>query len=88
MPTTPSSSTTTRLPTLIRAARGSPTESTALRAFTISTRFVERCPMAAPPLACAIIYELHIGTFTAEGTFDAAIGDWIISSTSASRTSS
>ena len=25
------------------------------------------------PLASAIIYELHIGTFTAEGTFDAAI---------------
>src|SRR5579875_3456321 len=27
-----------------------------------------------PPLASAIIYELHIGTFTPEGTFDAAIG--------------
>ena len=27
----------------------------------------------APPLASAIIYELHIGTFTEEGTFDAAI---------------
>ncbi len=27
----------------------------------------------APPLASAIIYELHIGTFTAEGTFEAAI---------------
>ncbi|HEU5340670.1 malto-oligosyltrehalose trehalohydrolase [Edaphobacter sp.] len=27
----------------------------------------------APPLARAVIYELHIGTFTAEGTFDAAI---------------
>ncbi|HYK37081.1 malto-oligosyltrehalose trehalohydrolase [Alloacidobacterium sp.] len=26
----------------------------------------------APPLANAIIYELHIGTFTREGTFDAA----------------
>ena len=26
----------------------------------------------APPLASAIIYELHIGTFTREGTFDAA----------------
>lgn len=26
-----------------------------------------------PPLAGAVIYELHIGTFTAEGTFDAAI---------------
>jgi maltooligosyltrehalose trehalohydrolase len=26
----------------------------------------------APPLASAIIYELHIGTFTLEGTFDAA----------------
>jgi maltooligosyltrehalose trehalohydrolase len=28
----------------------------------------------APPLSDAIIYELHIGTFTPEGTFDAAIG--------------
>ncbi len=27
-----------------------------------------------PPLAGAVIYELHIGTFTSEGTFDAAIG--------------
>jgi maltooligosyltrehalose trehalohydrolase len=28
----------------------------------------------APPLAAAVIYELHVGTFTAEGTFEAAIG--------------
>ncbi|MGC1677998.1 MAG: malto-oligosyltrehalose trehalohydrolase [Candidatus Binataceae bacterium] len=27
----------------------------------------------APPLGLAIIYECHVGTFTAEGTFDAAI---------------
>jgi maltooligosyltrehalose trehalohydrolase len=27
----------------------------------------------APPLGGAVFYELHIGTFTAEGTFDAAI---------------
>lgn len=27
----------------------------------------------APPLACALIYELHVGTFTAEGSFDGAI---------------
>ncbi len=27
-----------------------------------------------PPLASAIMYELHIGTFTGAGTFDAAIG--------------
>lgn len=27
----------------------------------------------APPLASAIIYELHVGTFTSEGTLDAAI---------------
>ncbi len=27
-----------------------------------------------PPLGSAVIYELHIGTFTREGTFDAAIG--------------
>jgi len=28
----------------------------------------------APPLASAIVYELHIGTFTPQGTFDAAAG--------------
>jgi len=28
----------------------------------------------APPLSSAILYELHIGTFTPEGTLDAAIG--------------
>ncbi len=28
----------------------------------------------APPLSSVIFYELHIGTFTPEGTFDAAIG--------------
>jgi maltooligosyltrehalose trehalohydrolase len=28
----------------------------------------------APPLTSAVIYELHVGTFTAEGTLDAAIG--------------
>ncbi len=27
----------------------------------------------APPLASGVVYELHIGTFTAEGTFDSAI---------------
>ena len=27
----------------------------------------------APPLASGVVYELHIGTFTAEGTFDRAI---------------
>ncbi len=27
-----------------------------------------------PPLASGVIYELHVGTFTPEGTFDAAIG--------------
>jgi maltooligosyltrehalose trehalohydrolase len=30
-------------------------------------------PFIAAPLASAILYELHIGTFTPEGTFDAAI---------------
>jgi len=28
----------------------------------------------APPLASAVVYELHVGTFTPEGTLDAAIG--------------
>ena len=27
----------------------------------------------APPLASAVVYELHVGTFTPEGTFDAVI---------------
>ncbi len=27
----------------------------------------------APPLASAVIYEMHVGTFTPEGTFDAAL---------------
>src|SRR5262245_54905856 len=27
----------------------------------------------ARPLSSAVVYELHVGTFTAEGTFDAAI---------------
>ncbi|MFP5304994.1 MAG: malto-oligosyltrehalose trehalohydrolase, partial [Gammaproteobacteria bacterium] len=27
----------------------------------------------APPLASALVYELHVGTFTAEGSFDGAI---------------
>ena len=43
----------------------------------------------APPLASAIVYELHVGTFTPEGTFDAAIEPpATTSSTSASPTSS
>ena len=29
---------------------------------------------AVPPLRSGVIYELHIGTFTPEGTFDSAIG--------------
>ena len=28
----------------------------------------------APPLSAGVIYELHVGTFTREGTFDAVIG--------------
>jgi maltooligosyltrehalose trehalohydrolase len=31
-------------------------------------------PFQAPPLASGILYELHIGAFTPEGTFDAAAG--------------
>ena len=34
---------------------------------------VEEARWRAAPLAGAVIYELHIGTFTPEGTFDAAI---------------
>jgi maltooligosyltrehalose trehalohydrolase len=28
----------------------------------------------APPLASAVLYELHVGTFTSEGTFEAVVG--------------
>jgi maltooligosyltrehalose trehalohydrolase len=44
------------------------------------SRLVDRAKFAwsdqrwqAPPLSSAVIYELHIGTFTPEGTFEAAI---------------
>ncbi|HEY0307909.1 MAG TPA: malto-oligosyltrehalose trehalohydrolase, partial [Acidobacteriaceae bacterium] len=39
------------------------------------SRFAWKTPAtwSAPPLADAVFYELHIGTFTPEGTFDAAI---------------
>ena len=30
--------------------------------------------LAGDPLAGSVLYELHVGTFTPEGTFDAAIG--------------
>jgi maltooligosyltrehalose trehalohydrolase len=33
-----------------------------------------RTDFRAPPLGSGLIYELHVGTFTPEGTFDAAIG--------------
>ena len=34
---------------------------------------MQRLAVLSPPLSSAVIYELHIGTFTAQGTFDAAI---------------
>ncbi|MEV0372191.1 malto-oligosyltrehalose trehalohydrolase [Streptomyces sp. NPDC050636] len=37
-------------------------------------RFEWRHPWPGRPLPGAVLYELHIGTFTPEGTFDAAIG--------------
>ncbi len=44
------------------------------RASTIRAAFAwSDANFQAPPLASAIIYELHIGTFTPEGTLDAAI---------------
>jgi maltooligosyltrehalose trehalohydrolase len=30
----------------------------------------------APPLAAGVVYEMHVGTFTSEGTFDAAIAQF------------
>ncbi|MCB5165589.1 malto-oligosyltrehalose trehalohydrolase [Streptomyces bambusae] len=37
-------------------------------------RFVWSVPAPPVPLQDAVLYELHVGTFTAEGTFDAAAG--------------
>lgn len=34
----------------------------------------EHTTFRAPPIASGIVYEAHVGTFTAEGTFDAMIG--------------
>ena len=45
-------------------------------------------PGAASPLEGAVIYETHVGTFTPEGTLDAAIERLPTSSTSASTSSS
>ena len=43
------------------------------RASTIRMHFRWTDPaFQAPPLASAVVYELHIGTFTPEGTLDAA----------------
>jgi maltooligosyltrehalose trehalohydrolase len=38
-----------------------------------SSRRVARRPFTAPALAELVIYELHVGTFSADGTFDAVI---------------
>ena len=59
---------------LILDQHGSPMACTTRRAFWITAVFSG--PMLgwqAPPLSAAVIYEVHIGTFTAEGTFRAAI---------------
>ena len=62
---------TTRCP--IRDPRGSRSAFTALPA-PWTTRFPwTDAQWQAPPLASAVVYELHVGTFTPEGTFDAAI---------------
>ena len=72
--TTHISSTTKTSPSPIPAAPGSPTAFTALRAFSITTlSHWTDAAWQAPPLSAAIIYELHVGTFTPEGTLDAAI---------------
>ena len=71
--TMPIFSTTRTSPSPIRAPPGSPAASTAPPAFWITPPSRGPTPRsAAPPLSAAILYELHIGTFTPEGTFDAA----------------
>ena len=58
----------------IRGRSGSRTECMERRGSMIRRRLcgaIKRWD--APPLACAVIYELHVGTFTPQGTFDSAI---------------
>src|SRR4051794_10450870 len=51
-----------------REGRGGPSRLLAPRAFAWTD-----AGFRAPPLRDAVIYELHVGTFTPEGTFEAAI---------------
>ncbi len=61
-----------RCPT--RARRGSPRASPARRGWSIIRRSAwTDGGFQAPPLSSALIYELHVGTFTPEGTFDGVI---------------
>ena len=72
-PTTDFSLTTMPNAIPIRVRSGSRMACTGCRASTIKR--ILPGPMRgfqAPPLASGILYELHIGTFTPEGTFDAA----------------
>ena len=61
-------------PIPIHAARGSPTACTPSLASTTSLPSSgPRATGTSPPLSAAIIYEMHIGTFSEQGTFDSAI---------------
>jgi maltooligosyltrehalose trehalohydrolase len=58
----------------IPAPPGSRMECMAFRAYTISASlYWGDAQFQAPPLSGGIVYELHVGTFTGLGTFDAAI---------------
>jgi maltooligosyltrehalose trehalohydrolase len=45
----------------------------ASRAFTPASLTRRATDFRAPPLASALVYELHVGTFSREGTFDGAV---------------
>ena len=73
--TTDSLSTMSPRATPIRARSGSRMACMGFRVSMTKAAFAwTDASFRAPPLASSIIYELHIGTLTSKGTFDAAIG--------------
>lgn len=58
---------------LTRARTSSRMEFMAYRGWSIMLLFAGPIRIGARPLSSAIVYEIHVGTFTSDGTFDAAI---------------
>ena len=71
--TTPLSS-TGAAPSPIRVPRGNRRVSMAPRAWWTTASSPGAMRQGRPAALAAVIYELHVGTFTPEGTFDGAIG--------------